>query len=208
MENEIKKLEQDLAGLKAKYEQSLKPKFEVGKWYKDTSNKSIFYLSEFNGIGKDCQTYGFNYNGDWMDAVTKGRKRIFGSSTIDNTILATPQEVQQALEKEAVKLYDGKRVRCLLCKNDIGKINYSNHSKYKYKAIVYDEAGFWIGEDSSNGNKRILVMRDGQWATPIKERSLEDMAELMYGLTKCNLINRFKKHKTELIEILTNLPNE
>src|SRR5690606_14329798 len=71
-------------------------KLEVGKWYRCIDG-SLFFFSKKSEFQDDSFGYGFSSNGTWLDERN-------GYSFVQSPHLwtkATPQEVEEALVKEA-----------------------------------------------------------------------------------------------------------
>ena len=171
-----------------------KPEFEVGKWYKDISNESIFCLTEYNGIGKKCNTYGFDFAGNWMNEAKDSYKRIFGASTVDNTIPATYTEVQESLKKEAVKNYP------------IGTKYLSTDTKTSQKVkgeftVYKNDSGYYM-TDGWGG----IVFQNGTWAEIQKTMTIDEIVNDIHSCTnKGTIRNLLIDNKTQIIETLNSI---
>lgn len=189
MKNELETLRAELhKEVDAKIDKLIKPEFEVDKWYKSTVDKSIYCITEFNGIGQIGRNYGFNYNGDWMELD----KRTFDKDTTKEVRLATPSEVQEALEKEAVKRYKGNnKVKCLLI-NSI---------------VTFDlECEVWFNEiNNSLFVGRIKLFDNGIWAEIQKTMTIDELINDLYNKNHYRLGVYIKDNKTQIIETLNNL---
>lgn len=187
--------------------ENVKNKYEIkqlNRWYKcDKRNFIMFVISkDERRCGEYYNGYGF-YNNTWF--VTDKDTRH-----LDDCELMTPEEVQEALTKEAVKKYDGQKVKCLGSHNDIGNIDFSKHSKYDCKAVIFSDKCLWIGKSDCNGNIRVCVFDNGQWAEIVKEKTLDDLAmEFKTYKHMRNSAQAFSdfltKNKQEVINILNNL---
>ena len=145
-------------------------KLEAGKWYKSDIGGLWFvesFLSE-----KEQISYGFTYFGGWRESS----KRIS-----NDLLLATPEEVQSALEKEAVRrgFVEGAIIdnscfygyinesKIKMTKNEINYISY--HGRIEVSGI-----------GSYNGAHTIFS--NGKWATIIpqpKEYTIEELTKLV-----------------------------
>lgn len=89
--DKIDSLKEEIEALKNE-----KPKFEVGKWYKSTDCKALYFAKKVTDL--KIENFGFNYKGEWMELKER---------TLDDDSykirLATPQEVEQHLIEEAKK---------------------------------------------------------------------------------------------------------
>ena len=82
-----------------------------------------------------------------------------------------------------------------ISRNVLFRENYTfKTSKYRASSSYFSLDGF-------------IIMQKGIWATAVKERSLEEWHQEWRNSTK-SLKDHIKSTKTELIEILKNLPNE
>ena len=138
----IEALEAELQKLK----NEVKPKFEVGKWYKTNClGGSIFYLTE--SPVEDCYVSGYGFeNGDWCDLS----EHYWTLEQKYKPTLATHQEVEEALQKQYEKL-GGK------CKLDF--CHYWNVNSCGFGCIY-----------SSKGDE---VFRKGVWAEIVKDEPIK-----------------------------------
>jgi len=197
MENykeKINKLQTQLDELKSKIE---KP-YTVGKWYKCQTNKALYYVVEFNGVGKDGKNYGFDYNGNWMEL----NDRCFSEV---GDIEATPKEVEEALTKEAVKRFPiGTKFESVSGLNE-----FISTGKF-IKGTNWEKCLFRVDID---GSKNGIVFENGTWATPIKTKTIDELASEFKVYADNNPFNNFNedfkafciKEKIALIETLNNL---
>ena len=90
----IEALEAELQKLK----NEVKPKFEVGKWYKinNEDGKALFHLSDIRH-DETFKGYGFDYINDWNNSEIAN----WGNINETGWTLATHKEVEEALIKEA-----------------------------------------------------------------------------------------------------------
>ncbi len=175
MKEELEQLQKGLDALKQKYEDSIKPKFEVGKWYK--KGKALIYFKE-----KGSNNYGFDIDyGKWEEELFLSEDGLK-----NGWIEATPQEVQEALEKEAVK-----------------------------RGAIYDEYVLTLdnGFYGDNGNRLIELFNNGTWASIISEpKTIDELCEELYNYvrsTNGSSLKCYKEYflnnKSEIIETLKNL---
>lgn len=81
---------------------------ESGKWYKRPHNKALFCIVG-NPENEPFEVYGFDIGGNWMEPNKITDKKV--QTFKDNEVEATPEEVKEALTKEAVKRgYVGKHL--------------------------------------------------------------------------------------------------
>jgi len=177
------KFNKEIEDVKKKYE---KPMFEVGKWYKETNTEAIYRLAEFNGIGKKCNTYGFNYKGEWMNPDSN---RVF--KNYDYMVLASPQEVESALTKWFNKIFTkNDKAICLIS----GEKVILNKGTFTFD--IFNNRGYYNG---------ICIFKDGIWALPIKEKTLDELALELGGKIVYERKQYLTENKQEVINILNNL---
>lgn len=168
--------------------ESEKPKFEVGKWYKikyQLGTAIINYKEKHN-------SYGFSYNSKWSNDFD-----VYGYEKPINYTLATPKEVEDALIKEAVKIGFKEGVKFKTCLGNIrtglGKLeflDYDNVLRFK---------------NSRETGMRPNVFRDGKWATPIKTKTIDETVKDLSILSEYGIKDYLTQEKTALIETLNNL---
>ena len=180
---ELKKIKDALEVL---INESEKPKFEVGKWYKSKVDKALYCIKEFNGFEKYGRNYGFYYNGEWMDSEI----RFFNDCRI---VEATPKEVEEALEKEAVKrgFKEGSRIKDL----QTGKI----------KTLKFKELSFY--SDILCDGYGCAIFENGIWAEIVKTKTIDEIARDLSALSEYGIINYMSstENKQTIIETLNNL---
>lgn len=197
MKQEIEQLQNNLNKLKAKYEESLKPKFEVGKWltfiginYKQNGLPIVNYQGEDKG-------YGIDNSGNWCQ-LENDKKWTFETNPNDWRY-STDQEILEALEKESNELY--KDASGIININDTGYVMFSQDGSFIYN--ILRNRGYYKGA---------LVFDSGQWAKPIpKELTLEDHAKQFNNMT-CNsrdtsindFINYFAFRNLKIVKDETN----
>ena len=147
---EIEKLRKELNDRLDSFEN--KPKYEVGNWYW-TKSDSLYFIEKING--NRCYGYGVDYDNEWITGYVCDLEYI--------KRLATEFEVDEMLKKEAIKLY-----------------KYFNKVKplweTPYDSWVFDKGRTELGTDNFY-YKGICVMQNGIWATPIKEKTIEEWGE-------------------------------
>ena len=122
----------------------------------------------FLGQNRQFKNYGFNNSGEWSNQI--------GWAFRSNTIEATPQEVETALIKEAKKRGFKEGVKIISPSgNDWGYVLKSCEYSYDYT--------FSCGVFS--------IMKDGIWATIIKETTTELNGEYTKVQLTDILNNRF-----------------
>ena len=151
-----------------------KPKFEVGKWYNNESNTFLFcYQGE--------TSYGFgNADNYEIDLETASLSPRFYH-------LATPKEAEEALNKYAEIIYKE-------CK--------------RVKPLWETPKESWVFTEQENSRlfqgcffyKNICVMKDGIWATPIKTKTIDELAE-KYRQTVNNWFHKQTFNQEQIIEI-------
>ena len=173
MKQEIEKLQHDLDALKAKYQDSLKPSINKG-WVKLKGYEVFCYTDDLRS------GYGISHDYTWTNQMF-----------IDDLTYweqATTTEVQQALEKEAVKRGFKEGVRF---KTKLGGI-------YTCKGLIdiWERADvFGLQFTNSEG----LIFSNGTWAEIVKEMSTIDYCKEFYETSSINIANR-----NELIAYLKN----
>ena len=143
------------------------PRLKDGMWVKTKypEYKRIFVYIE--DLKDDCIIgYGFNQAGEWSPRGTTWFIRC-----IEHATPATDKEVIEALEKYAnfIGLVEGARVKCLAT-GCIERVNIG-HFTSGYDLRV---GNFYLRA----GVGAILVMKNGEWATPIKSDLHEKLEEL------------------------------
>ena len=127
----------------------IKEEFEVGKWYKGSSDIIGFYESRYGN-------YGIGYKGEWSNDVT-----------MDDFIFWTPatdKEVETALIKEAKKLIVKGVVKCLHECTNISSI---------YDVEDFNWDGRCLRVDTEDGC--CCIFDKGKWATIIEEPKVKEM---------------------------------
>lgn len=172
-----------------------KPEFELNRWYISYKNNAILYLTKCNGD----EGYGYGIaNDDWVNTP----EHLF-TCELNMYVLATHTEVQEALEKEAVKrgFKEGEKVTAILGK---GKIKTTwILGKLTYRKCL---SGEWIFGD---GN--YCIFNYGVWAEIQKTMSTLDYVKEFYETSSINLANRneliayIKNNNLQIIETLNNL---
>lgn len=147
--------------LKEYFKEVFETKLEVGKWYKDNLKDSgLIFIEKYNGIHEGLTAYGFCWNTfDWTESHSRWR-----SNSKQGLVLATEEEVFNALKKEAEKrgYKVGSRVKCL----KDGEIETINKIDYVF---LFDYNRLWI-----HGNCKIF--ENGKWAEIISQP--EEVIEL------------------------------
>lgn len=138
--------------------------------------------------------YGLSYSGTWTNNFGYSQDTKY-ESFIKTARLMTHTEVQQALEKEAVKRGFKEGV--------------------KVKGFNKNWGPYIIGEDKNNfelySNNTMFSLNDvclfdnGVWASIVKLMSLDDIAHELVKLTKAEKIVYLTENKTQIIETLNNL---
>ena len=145
------------------YINSLKPKLEVGKWYKEKGGSIAFYQ------GDNVETYGMNDVGTWRSNACWFHDWNLED---DEWTLATDKEVEEALVTEAKRrgYKDGVKVKKVIDGN-LGENDWVIPFNYK---ITFNEYGLFFS------NIGIFNSVKGQWAEIIEEQlevTLEEIAE-------------------------------
>lgn len=121
-----------------------KKELEVGKWYK--ANNALF--NHQNGFN----SYGFS-RGSWTYCNWRTKREDW----INDVVLATAEEVKQALIKEAEKLYNvGDKVKSL---TERAHELIISEMKFNQIGSIND---LWV--TCENGTRNCLIFRNGKWA--------------------------------------------
>lgn len=132
-----------------------KAKLEVGKWY-----KNALYTSLINYQGSGAISYGFNSYGAYSN------KYIMLS---DWWTLATDEEVEEALTKEAVKRgYTTENTNCL-----VGSKYRTIEGDYHYESF---ENRLYSAKNGGGGK---VLFQDGIWATKIETITKAEAEKLL-----------------------------
>lgn len=151
---ELKELSNRIATIETKLGIVSKPELEEGKWYRVKRGSSIQF-NKSKGTG-----YGINEIGTWVDNC-----RWMADEGRDNWQEATPQEVEEALVKEAKRRGYVEGVSVIDLEDG--------------KDVFFKKGGGYILSDTS---KKLFahgatVFKDGIWATII-EKQVDKFAEL------------------------------
>jgi hypothetical protein len=169
------KFNKEIEDVKKKYE-----KVEnINGWYKDDKFPNWIAYYDFD----NNTMYGIDPGNEWFNMSIHAFK---------NNRLATPEEVEAALTKEAVKRYPvGTKFKSL----NGGCDRFNGH------VMRYDNGVLLLGDDY----KRLEVFKDGVWAEIIKEKTLDELAIELSGKATNIIINKLRNEKQEVINILNNL---
>tara|TARA_R110002051_G_scaffold202304_1_gene269007 strand:+ start:281 stop:802 length:522 start_codon:yes stop_codon:yes gene_type:complete len=123
----------------------------IGKWYSNLTYKGC--IINYQGMGSSSIIgYGFDFTGEYFESNT-----IWGAA--DGYELATETEVFEALKNEAIKRgfkeYMTENFSCL----DDGAY-WSNRDEFSF-----EKNKFGLGAN--------IIMKNGKWATIIKEPTIE-----------------------------------
>lgn len=128
-------------------------KLQINKWYKRRHKKALFYV--INLPNDEChliKVYGFDNGGDWMHHESP-------QTYPDNEVIATEEEVREALINEAKKRGYKKGVKCKFgIIEDIRTIETN----------IFDWNGKYLFVRCINGNADI-IFKNGKWAEIIEE---------------------------------------
>jgi len=153
----LEELTQQLADIQKEIEtlKQTKPVFEVDKWYKQNNGKKMWFIRSLDR-GQQM-SFGFNEDGIWQPLTERHSVR-------SEFHVATNTEIQETLEKEAVKS---------------GLVDGAKYTVRSYKGEVFNRVvryplrlnGAGNGLVDVGGNY-LLDATDGQWATVQKEQPL------------------------------------
>jgi len=118
--------------------------------------------------------YGIGVSGIWIKCEGKDDFNEMRMYIKNNCMPSTPQEIQDALEKEAVRRYSGKLINPL---NAHIMCGYSgNGIKLSFKNTHLDSDGrLWISEDFEKWN--CIVFDNGVWAQIIQTITKQEAEE-------------------------------
>lgn len=153
----------------SKLDEILKPKFEVGKWYKHKIKygKGIAAIVNFQGYNNFA--YGLNLGGDWTTEFS-GSHSSWNDGTVEQT---TPKEVEEALIKEAEKRGFKEGV----------KVDRSMFKNMELPVSIYDEDFTPLSNEFSFLEKDNTLRIDGygifyngKWAEIVKTKTIDEIA--------------------------------
>jgi len=182
--------------LKRLHPEAFKEEFEVGEWYIGEDGL-VFFITEPTNFTDSFKGYGFGDNGKWFDSGTIG---------VSNERKATPQEVEEALIKEAKKrgFKEGVRVIKPMFGEDVLKSDFWEYSNDECKCSLMLGGSF--------------IFLNGVWATIIDEPKTLGTQELIKNVVqwgndknlikKENSYKQFAKVVEEVAEIGTALNNK
>ena len=140
----------------------IKDELEVGKWYQNTYGGIAFFQ------GKEVETYGLNSKGSWH--LNNG-----WFQEVDNEVLATEEEVFEALKKEAIKRGFKKGATV-----DFGN-GYVRNLETNNFYLESELDGYYLClRDTQDGGD--IVFRKGKWGEVVETITKEE-AEKQLGKT-------------------------
>jgi len=156
--------------LKEAFPEVFESALEIGKWYKDELSELLFFVLKIRDRN-NINGYGFDRKGVYYNSENNyewGTPNLFKP--------ATPQEIQDALEKEAVRrgfvkgtciidIYNGKK------ENDTVLVS---SEKYDYEPVIHGVNQNKMSLRDSDGN---ILFIDGIWATIIQTITKQEAAE-------------------------------
>lgn len=125
-------------------------KLEVGKWYKSTKSNALCFVEEL--FKNDFKGYGFDYTGEW---INYSKDWTISHNTWKP---ATPEEIKNALEKEAVKRYPS---GCIV-KDLFGEVKKIYDERW-YDYYFNENYFYFCG---------LKMFQNGTWATIIKPNQM------------------------------------
>lgn len=167
-EQKLKQALQELDALKSKIEGLMKPELEVGKWYKGTVDfESLIFITEIENVDSYNRIHGYGFiSGEWNYL-----SHLFSNTEHEESLVeATPQEVGEALIKEAKRRGYKSGVTCIF--GDVKEKRTISSDLIQYTS--------WSSPDGLDkgiviGNDIIFTERAGEWAEIIE---LDKFAEL------------------------------
>lgn len=200
MKTELETLRSELhKEVDAKIDKLIKPEFEVGDY--------VEWMGCHRTKGRIVKRYGDNYHLSLDFSNTPSESH--DSCNYRNLRKLTPTEVQEALEKEAVKKYDGiKRIKslCDSCKETDVANNFN---------VWFNSTTNKLWCKSKSGYNICLMDEKGTWATPIKTMTIDELASDFHSFRMLSdrkdkaatedFIDFLLKNKTQIIETLNNL---
>lgn len=129
----------------------LKPKFEVGKWYKVDGTPFMKYLNKYHTVDSNFG-YGINLHGEWTNSE-------FG---LDSATPATDKEVEEALIKEAERrgFKEGVKYTAL----GVDGSTLSSKGLFN-QSFVYKDNHLWCGYG--------FIFVNGKWAEITKDEPIK-----------------------------------
>lgn len=190
----MEKYKEDLTSLKEELNSRIdaviakieKPKFEVGDYWEHSTGEIclIFGFKDVHGGTIKCKHISSDSKEFAYHGICTMKRKL------------TPKEVEEALTKEAIKLGIKEGVTLSIPFKewvDVLKCNkIGNEPEYRWNGKEF----FCCG---------ILVMRDGTWATPIKTKTIEEIAMDLTYLTTVDKIKYLTENKQTIIETINNL---
>lgn len=157
-EEKINQLE---AAFKAQIDElrkEVKPKFEVGKWYKRPHNKALLFATADKGNGW-YSGYGFDNSGYWMSSPSP-------QWTLCGEIPATDKEVEEALIKEAERRGFKEGVTFKPVVENVDKVG-----KVTDRIIFFPKRLYGYEQGLASGKNWIFYQ--GKWAEIIKDEPIK-----------------------------------
>lgn len=147
--------------MKEEFPEVFEVKLEVGKWYKSTTSKSFVFVKKI--LGDEVFGYGFDYTGKYHN------DNIGWTISIEEFRKATPEEVTEALKKEAVSL---------------GLVvgNYALFGEIKEARRISEEIVWNERHNCLCSGQNVLMNSSGQWATVIQTKTIQQAEELLKEL--------------------------
>ena len=170
-------------------ENELKSKFEIGEYVEWSGHNPGFGFI----IGK-CESFDDSYKVHFCNSESKVNPEKT-SCNYKHLRKLTQKEVEEALTKEAVKR--GFKINTRISGfwgTDIKEILGD------YKFELYESVGkhhFKLGDR--------CIFLDGTWSTPIKTKTIDELANILKFSDGCFISDYFKDNKQEIIETLNNL---
>ena len=203
MENYKEELKKIKEALEVIINESEKPQFEVGKWYKGNESTCVFSVLFYCTKVDGDKLYGYGLiNNNW----TENSSSINIADNENECVEATPKEVEEALTKEAVKRGFKEGVKVKGVKYDtLRTVNNPSNIDFWMKDNV-----LWMDADTLCNS--IDIFRCGVWGEVIKTKTIEELVNDIvceYPMQKFSLDVFIKQYltenKQEIIETLNNL---
>ena len=197
MKQELETLREELHSIvDSKIDKLIKPvQPQLNKWsiietdgFANKRYKWLVFTTEINSTN-EVVGYGFDLdNNNYFKT-----ERVLNLSSIITCIEAAPTEVQQALEKEAVKrgFKEGVEVKYIVVQSTGIIVNgYENEFRESDNAFYFNN---------------ILVFEKGVWAEIVNPMSLDEICDYLKHGTGAFIKNYLTENKTQIIETLNNL---
>jgi len=187
MKNELETLKEMRADIDAKIDKLSNPEAKVGDYWERSTGEVclIFGYDDVHGGTVKCRSISSNSKDFAYHGICTMKRKL------------TTTEVQQALEKEAVKRYGELKV------GDKVKGHWGDEIK-----TMKDQRDYYLSIDSQHiyfGINNVCLMWDGKWAEIIRTLTIDDIASKLIGLDLEDTKSELIRMKTQIIETINSL---